>query len=691
MNLGEIFYNCDIVKKSNKSKRSYSSKFGTFDIETSRRTDKETAFMYLAQFCIDGECFMFRTWREVREFIAELSAIADSMETTIVLYVHNLSYEFEFIRTALDGWLYDDDIFNVEPHKPLYARYKDNIEFRCSYLLTNMSLRSFLRKMKVETQKTELDYDKIRYPWTPLTKEEITYGKNDVLGLWQGIKKQMEQYQDDISTIPLTSTGYVRRNVRAVLQKNRKELNAAKPNYECYLMLRRAFRGGDTHANRYIAMEILENVASFDITSSYPYELASKKYPMGKWEKVKNPDMGYEDIVNSPYGYIMEVRYEGLRLKDPYNPMPYVSYSKTYETKGEWLDNGRILKCDTCVMCVTDIDYQIISEDYDYDTCVINKAYRSEYKPLPSNYVEFLLKQYTDKTYYKGAVDDFEAELYMKSKNMLNSLFGDVVQDPIQEMNMYNVLTGEWYMDDLPPKELYAEYRKKFTGLPYQVGVWVTAYARYSDRVLIRAAGDKAAYTDTDCVKIINPDEAVLSLIKKLNKERKIPRLSAKDRKGKIHYMGLYDYEGSYDKFITGGAKKYAVEKGGEFEITIAGVPKKAGSAYMGKIENFKEGFVFKGLKNAVKYPDVINTRKDVQHWQIDGHMLEVTSFAYIYPTDYTLELTDAYRLLVDSCRGKGEDEFTTADELEIMQKILNDYAVYNDTHGYEMEEISNE
>ena len=38
--------------------------------------------------------------------------------------------------------------------------------------------------------------------------------------------------------------------------------------------------------------------------------------------------------------------------------------------------------------------------------------------------------------------------------------------------------------------------------------------------------------------------------------------------------LGLFDTYGHYDKFITQGAKKYAVEENGKLKITVAGVPK---------------------------------------------------------------------------------------------------------------------
>lgn len=53
----------------------------------------------------------------------------------------------------------------------------------------------------------------------------------------------------------------------------------------------------------------------------------------------------------------------------------------------------------------------------------------------------------------------------------------------------------------------------------------------------------------------------------------------ATDPHGVEHFMGVFEGEETAAQFVTMGAKKYAaIDQRGELEITIAGVPKKAGS-----------------------------------------------------------------------------------------------------------------
>lgn len=74
-----------------------------------------------------------------------------------------------------------------------------------------MSLARFCQAMNIEDKKLsgqEFDYTKKRYPWTPLTDDEIAYCKTDVISVVECIKKEMEKDGDNLITIPLTSTGY---------------------------------------------------------------------------------------------------------------------------------------------------------------------------------------------------------------------------------------------------------------------------------------------------------------------------------------------------------------------------------------------------------------------------------------------------------------------------------------------------
>lgn len=190
-----------------------------FDIETtssySNKLDNASkiAFMYIWQVSIDGEIFIGRTWEEFDELYHALvdHFMTDEMKR-LVIYVHNLSFEFQFICKRFN-WL---KVFSLEKRKPVQAVTIEGIEFRCSYLLSGFSLENLgkqLQKHKVEKCVGGLDYSKVRHSKTPLSEKEIEYCVNDVKVVTSYIRECIEN-DGNITKIPLTKTGYVRNYCR---------------------------------------------------------------------------------------------------------------------------------------------------------------------------------------------------------------------------------------------------------------------------------------------------------------------------------------------------------------------------------------------------------------------------------------------------------------------------------------------
>ena len=171
--------------------------------------------MYIWQFQVGtGITIIGRYWDE---FVVLLELIAGALgpDERIVVYDHNLSYEWSFLHDmkVLGPYVDDESVFCLKPRKVCkFLCFDNKIEFRCSYIHSNMGLDDFTKKMQVKHQKLsgeEFDYSKTRYPWTELSDRELEYAANDVIGLVEAIQKEMEVDHDDLYSIPLTSTGYV--------------------------------------------------------------------------------------------------------------------------------------------------------------------------------------------------------------------------------------------------------------------------------------------------------------------------------------------------------------------------------------------------------------------------------------------------------------------------------------------------
>ena len=508
-------------------------------------------------------------------------------------------------------------------------------EFRCSYVLTNMSLREFLRKMNIEHQKTELDYAQRRFPWTPLTDKELEYCIIDVLGLYEALRKMLKADGNTIADVPLTSTGYVRTDFKRAMRQGGflPMVHDCAPSYDVYLALRRAFRGGNTHANRCYTGVILENVTSFDRASSYPDVLVNMPYPVKPFVRDYTTD---PDKLLPGFPYVMCLDFFDIDLQDPFYGCPYLSIHKCYNLTGAVNDNGRVIRAKRFQTWLTDIDFQIVKEQYKWSRAVITSCYRSEYGLLPSAMKAVTMDYYERKTKLKGV--DGQEVYYMKAKNKLNSIYGMCATNPVRTSLVFNG-TDFNVKEVNEEEELKKANKKSFTVFAW--GCWCTAWARYWLEKAIRLCGHKFVYCDTDSVKYIG-DVDFSELNKEIQAQSERHKAYADDPAGNRHYLGVYEHDATYKRFCTLGAKKYAYEdQDGKLHITIAGVSK-GGAAELGKLENFKDGFIFheSGGMEAV-YND---------QWGepivIDGHELSIPPNIYLSNGEYTLGLTLEYKRL---------------------------------------------
>lgn len=622
-----------VLKSGNKKPQfEYLNVVTAFDIETTVIKKYEQAIMWSWQFQICNTTVIGREWSQFQAFIENLDA-AIPASCRLVCYVHNLSYEWQFIKNLIPV----TSVFAMDKRKILRF-ISDKIEFRCSYLHSNMSLRQFLKRMGVKDQKAELDYSKRRYPWTKIDRHDMKYIVNDVKGLVEAIETEMQRDGDTLYTIPLTSTGYARREAKAALRSSQRWIKPLLPDKDTFLALRHAFRGGNTHANRHNAGVIHtatpeEPIHSFDISSSYPSVMITERFPQ-KFYKA-DPSLLWLYLKHDKALLIHCILHD-VKLRNPLWGCPYISLSRCTRTRGEQLDNGRILQCQDAEMYITEVDFNIITSEYDF-TYEIIELWQAQKKRLPKPFRELLFQQYVDKTQLKGV----DLYLYQKVKNRFNANFGMAVQNPVKPELIFK--DGLIIEDpDEGFEKAMEDYHKK-GWLPYQWGVWVTAYARAKLEAGLQAIPAEAfLYCDTDSIKYIGNYDYVFD---ELNKRYLDEALSAVDPEGKRHYLGIFEPDEQYKRFKTLGAKKYAYEDlNGELHITVSGVSKIAGAKELKRLENFKEGFVFRHIdKLMTKY----NDDPEPKRIRIQGHWIEITSNAALLPDTYTLGLSDDYEQLL--------------------------------------------
>ena len=660
------FKNCPMVKNRRGNpagkKRHYVGITTAFDIETTLLDDIEQSIMYIWQWQFGTDYTVIgRTWEEFLDLQNRIKRVLPA-DSWLVVYVHNLSYEFQFLKGIYQ--FVPDDIFAVASRKLIKCDMQGCFEFRCSYKLTNMSLKQFTTRMRVEHTKLsgeEFDYSVKRYPWTPIDGEELEYCVNDVLGLVEAVNALMERDGDTLQTIPLTSTGYVRRNAKRAMREgiHHNFVYSILLDFETYKALREAFRGGNTHANRYYAGDIVENVHSADRSSSYPAVMCNCEFPMTEFVPILPKDLNKDYIARCitirHKALLLRIGIKGLKLRDPFWGCPYLSKDKcrNIHKAVDTEDNGRILEAEYLETTVTDIDLKIIMEEYTGQIIFLQGWY-SSYKKLPEPLINEVVKYYKDKTELKGVRG--QEIFYDKAKALLNSLYGMMAQDPVKHSLIFRQF-GDWDEDETPDEELLGRSNKK-AFLAYQWGVWVTAHSRDAlergIRLVHETEGSDFVYCDTDSVKYTGTVDW-----SGYNRDRVMECTEsgsfATDPKGITHYMGVFETEDNpetgyaYRYFKTLGAKKYAyVEKDGEgVHCTIAGVNKKKGGSELDKhggLSAFAEGFVF---TEAGGTQAVYNDSPAIHKMVIDGKELAITSNVAILPSEYTLGITGEYERII--------------------------------------------
>ena len=191
-----------------------------FDIETSSfripledGTKAKAGTMYIWQFGIYGKVCFGRSWSDFLQFTDMVKKIMNlSNEVRLAVYVHNLQFEFQWIR-KLFKW---DKVFLLDKRVPVTA-LTEGIEFRCSLKLSGgVSLATVGKNLvnyDIRKLEGDLDYSLVRGPETPLTDQELAYCENDIRVVMAYIMEKI-QTDGDITKIPLTNTGYVRRYCR---------------------------------------------------------------------------------------------------------------------------------------------------------------------------------------------------------------------------------------------------------------------------------------------------------------------------------------------------------------------------------------------------------------------------------------------------------------------------------------------
>lgn len=675
----------------------------SFDIETTSFYNKgeKAACMYEWTLGLNGAVIVGRTWEEFEDVMETITSELhlDPNGKRIIIYVRNLAFEFGFICRRFE-W---SKVFAVDTRKPVQAITSTGIEFRCSYLLTGYSLEmsgKLLTKYKVGKQVGSLNYELPRHSGTELTDEEIKYCVFDVLVDMCCIQEKIE-YDGNITRIPLTKTGYVRRYLRNCCyydetgnhHKNTDKyhkysdlMQSLTLTVDDYLLAKRVFAGGFTHQSAWKQGRILYDVGSEDETSAYPYhEVVSDRFPMSAPEVYQIT--GREDFIHqiNCYACMFDVRIWGLKSKTTIDHP--LSFSKCAYIAGYTTDNGRVVKADYVETSLTELDYETIDLFYSWDKIQVGNFRRMIRGRLPKDLIAAVLELYRKKTELKG-IKERETE-YQRSKEDINANYGCMIMDPVRPEYVFE--DGVWNEPELPNLEEAIEKmnndKKRFTY--YLWGIYITALNRNRVFMAMLKINDDYAYTDTDSLKYTDPEqyeeffrienEKTVAALEKAMDDLGLDRnlIRPKTIKGEEKPLGVWDQEHPYTRFKALRAKCYMTESREEVGIirtrrgttrpvyrkllsmTVAGIDKKKAVPYMLKKYGGNTG-AFEAFENDLVIP-ANHTGKLIHTYieeDIDCIMTDYTgqkgevhelSAVHLEPTEYHFNLGTEFLQYLES------------------------------------------
>lgn len=630
----------------------------SLDPEAYQKAEK-VAVCYLWQFGINDSYYYGRYIEEFYKVLMQLEKLPGKK----LIFVHNLSYEQVF----LENIFHPIKIFAKKAHSIIYMDFSENIRFRCTYQLTNLSLEAWGKQVGIKEKILGFDYDKVRLPTSDLDQETLNYGQRDLEVMVSGLRWYLKEYKT-LQKIPLTMSGGIRQKELALFADDMKyKYSMAKLLPEdgmAYMIERMSFSGGNVHANWYYAGILMKNIYCADIASSYPFVCCSEPLPMSPWRKAKDPSFY---INNSNFCTLLEVRFHDLRAK---MHIDYISFSKVYNIQGSRkcrddiiVENGRInyIREGDCI--ITGIDLEIIKEAYDGEVEILQCWY-SRARLLDKRLVNFILDHYANKTSLKG-IKGME-DLYMQSKGIINGIFGDFCSAIVYDDTILDE-DGSWYEDTKDLNDVN-EALERLRCKPYRLkgryiwGSFITAAARRNHFQILKALdlNNDIIYYDTDSVyykgdhkkdiqaynemMVKRIDAAMIKL--GIDPERTRP----KDSKGKKRQMGILEmeYEGkALPEFKAIRAKCYGYrDRSGDMHITISGVNKKLGvKALKNDLNNLNDDLVFKYDECGRKI-STYRIDQPVCKW-IDDAGAEFTSFykhgLNLMPSWYHLKLSEDF------------------------------------------------
>lgn len=550
-----------------------------FDIETTtiyngyddlHKHEIYNSFMYIWQFsfCSHGYQFVLKsnTWKDFEEF-CRLLVSKLSKNQKVLVWVHNLPYEFSFMKGRF--YRHFSDMFCKEHDKPIKFNFMEKLEFRDSMQLHMKGLKGLAEDFcQAKKLKGDLDFTIKRNHLDALnmTEREYRYCDNDVI-----ILSQFDKYVWNNliigDTIPLTQTGILRSTIKQYLKDNgiyKRVLNFVNqsfPSKELYfLIMNYLFKGGFCGSNFKIVGDILENLDSFDFESSYPAIMLQPRYRFPRGGFHKNNDIKtieqFKELAKEKCCFAC-FRFYDLKPKTAHN---FISEHKIYNKSAEHIIvlNGKVRRVVNGFIEVfeTEVDLLNYEKFYEWDnekSCVV-VCYESD--RIQYGLDDYITKPLVEALVLKNTLKH-QGKVYATEKAKLNSGYGMTTQKLITKEILFDSNSGTFEEKEIDD---YNKMIKNRMFTPY-IGIYITAYARNNLLNGIYAYHETTYGYDTDSMKgHFNDMTYINEYNEQCHRQNRIISEKFDVPLDIVYNLGCWDKEtehGQYLRYKTLGSKRY--------------------------------------------------------------------------------------------------------------------------------------
>ena len=558
-----------------------------FDIETSRLS-KVAAYCYHWQFGLHDYCIMGRSLDTMKYFLRLLIDRIHEIKGDVYLMVldANLGYEWQFCKHYWSD-LGITKVFAKESRDPIEILIASTIIMREVIGLFGNSLSQIAKNYcNIPKLIGDLDFSKIRLSETPMSDKEIGYCVRDVEILVLLAENYIySKFYGNKKRMPYTKTGIVRDAIKKELGSNlkqeREKIASWMPDEHTYEMFRiKLFKGGISGCNIMLMDKVLKNVVGADITSDYPYQVLTKKFPMGKAEICPNEEFCKEKIP-----YIAKIRFHKFRTKTSHALMSAHKVLNTEELKSNIhtiLDNNRIQYGEFVELLLNDVEFNCLKRAYKWDHAMVVECWKFKegYDKLPRHIRDVCLKQYLIKQALKEKYSDTQE--YKDAKEFVNSIFGMMCTALyMEEYVFFEERCDIDVQEDEDGNKLNRPYEDccKYLFLSPYWGFWITSYAREMLIDVITRFPKVVVQYDTDSVYFTDDgSEQAIGIRKYLERRNEIMKKMNRVwffNEPDMETIGTWDFTKQFKRFKGLGSKRYMYEKqDGTIKCVVTGCRK---------------------------------------------------------------------------------------------------------------------